>query len=95
MSLNVQGENMGKQVCQSCGMPLSQDPKNGGTNADGTLSKKYCSYCYLNGKFQGPMTSPKEMQKFCIEKLVEKKTPRVFAWMLTRRIPHLERWKYI
>ncbi|HEV2843185.1 MAG TPA: zinc ribbon domain-containing protein [Chthoniobacterales bacterium] len=35
--------------CQSCGMPLKKSPGGGGTNADGTISTIYCSYCYENG----------------------------------------------
>ncbi len=30
--------------CQSCGMPLKRDEKGGGTNADKSISKKYCSF---------------------------------------------------
>ena len=36
-----------KGKCQSCGMPLKADPKGGGTHADGTSSREYCSYCYV------------------------------------------------
>jgi hypothetical protein len=38
-------------ACQSCGMPLSRDPKGGGTEADHSLSKEFCSHCYVDGKF--------------------------------------------
>ncbi len=34
-------------------MPLKQDPEHGGTEADGTKSPRYCSYCYQDGKFTG------------------------------------------
>ena len=84
---------MSKKFCQSCGMPLSKDAKHGGTNTDGSHSEKYCSYCYQSGVFTDHFKNVKEMQKFCIEKLVEKKIPRVFAWLLTRNLPRLERWK--
>lgn len=43
--------NLPENICQSCAMPLSQDPKGGGTEADGSLSTDYCSYCYVAGKF--------------------------------------------
>jgi putative zinc ribbon protein len=39
------------QNCQSCGMPLKKSLGGGGTNADGTISTMYCSYCYENGQF--------------------------------------------
>ncbi|MCX6719896.1 MAG: zinc ribbon domain-containing protein, partial [Candidatus Staskawiczbacteria bacterium] len=50
-------------MCQSCGMPLSKDPAGGGTNADGTKSIMYCSYCYQKGVFTRNCTV-QEMQKF-------------------------------
>ncbi len=37
--------------CQSCSMPMKKDPKGGGTNADGSLSKMYSSYCWEKGEF--------------------------------------------
>jgi Putative zinc ribbon domain len=40
--------------CQSGGMPLKKSPGGGGTNADGTISAMYCSYCYENGQFKQP-----------------------------------------
>ena len=43
-----------KNLCQSCSMPLDQDPNGGGTNADGTRSTEYCSFCYVNGQFHDP-----------------------------------------
>ncbi|NCO31548.1 hypothetical protein GW891_01725, partial [bacterium] len=42
------------KFCQSCGYPLDQDKKGGGTEKDGSKSKKYCSMCYLNGEFLSP-----------------------------------------
>jgi hypothetical protein len=41
-------------MCQSCGYPLKKDKKGGGTEKDGSLSKKYCSMCYENGEFLNP-----------------------------------------
>jgi hypothetical protein len=35
-------------------MPLKQDPKGGGTEANGTRSVKYCSYCRTDGRFTQP-----------------------------------------
>ena len=81
------------KICQSCAMPLKHDPQNGGTEADGSKSTMYCSYCYNNGKFADDFTTPKEMQDFCKAKLVEMKFPGIIAWFFTRGIPKLERWK--
>ena len=82
------------KVCQSCGMPMKKDPANGGTNADGTKSTMYCSFCYQNGKFTiSEIDTPEKMQTLCIGKLKEMHFPGFIAWLLTRSIPRLERWK--
>ena len=81
------------KVCQSCAMPLKQDPQGGGREDDGTKSPKYCSYCYQNGRFTDDFKTAGEMQAFCVKKLVEMKFPRIVAWLFTRGIPKLERWK--
>jgi len=80
------------QICQSCGMPLKRDPEGGGSHADGSKSSKYCSLCYQDGAFSQADFSAADMQKFCIEKMVECKVPRPIAWLFTRRIPKLQRW---
>ena len=36
-------------ICQSCEMPLEHDEVMG-TNADGSLNRDYCIYCYKEGK---------------------------------------------
>ncbi len=81
-----------EKYCQSCGMPMSADPKGAGTNADGTTSEMYCSYCYEGGKFTAECTA-KEMQTFCKNKMKEMGLPSWKAWLLTRGIPSLKRWK--
>jgi hypothetical protein len=82
-----------KGICQSCGMPLKKDPQRGGANADGTRSAKYCSLCYDQGEFRHPGFSAKQMQDHCVEALRRKGMPRVVAWLFTRGIPRLERWR--
>ncbi|MDD5032141.1 MAG: zinc ribbon domain-containing protein [Patescibacteria group bacterium] len=79
--------------CQSCGMPMKKDPQGGGTNADGSKSTMYCSFCYQNGAFTAPDITVGEMQKLCQGKLKEMKFPGFVAWFLTRGIPRLERWR--
>ncbi|WP_431686723.1 zinc ribbon domain-containing protein [Hahella sp. NBU794] len=81
-----------KNQCQSCGMPMKQDPKGGGTESDGGLSEKYCSYCFVDGAFTQPSFSAQDMQAFCIEKMKEMGYPRIIGWLFTRGIPKLERW---
>ena len=82
------------KFCQSCGMPMKKDPAGGGTNADGTKSEMYCSFCFQNGKFTSPeIDTPEKMQTLCIGKLKEMHFPGFIAWLLTRSIPKLERWR--
>jgi len=81
------------KICQSCSMPMSKDPKHGGTEKDGGKCEKYCSLCYQKGKFKDDMNTPQEMQKFCIKVMKEQGMPGFVAWILTRGIPGLERWK--
>ncbi len=82
------------KFCQSCGMPASKDAGGGGTEADGTKSELYCSYCYQGGKFLLPdIDTAQKMQKMCIKKMNEQGMPKFVAWILTRGIPKLERWK--
>ena len=46
--------------CQSCAMPLSQ-PEQYGTEADGSKSTKFCSYCYQQGKYTDPNITAEKM----------------------------------
>ncbi len=46
------------------------------------------------GEFLSPeITTAKEMQEFCIEKMKEQGMSRFTAWLFTRGIPKLKRWK--
>lgn len=79
--------------CQSCSMPLKRDPKGGGTNADGSVSQKYCSMCYESGSFKQPNWSVTEMQDFVKSKMKEMGFPGFLAGFFTKGIPKLERWR--
>jgi len=74
-------------------MPLKQDPAAGGTNADGSKSLMYCSYCYQEGQFTRPDFTAQQMKELVVEKLVEMKFPRFVAKFFAMGIPRLERWK--
>jgi len=80
------------KMCASCGMPLSKDPMGGGANADGSKNLKYCSYCYKNGEFtfNGTVT---EFQEHCRTKMIEGGHSRIMAWLFSRGLKRLERWK--
>jgi hypothetical protein len=86
---------MGKfdKFCQSCGMPMDKDPGQGGTNADGSKSTKYCSYCYEKGTFKGTIQSADEMIKLVKGKLKEMGYGPLRQWFYTSHISQLERWK--
>ena len=83
------------KFCQSCGFPLNKDKNGGGTEADGSLSKKYCSMCYDKGVFLTPpeIDTAEKMQKFCISEMKRSGYNGIIAWLATRTIPGLERWK--
>ena len=85
---------MGKGTCQSCGMPLSKDPKGGGTEANGALSTKYCSLCYQNGKFVEPHLTVDQMVTK-VKKIMQEQMhiPGFLAGLFAKRTRKLERWK--
>ena len=74
-------------------MPLDKDPGGGGTEADGSKSKKYCSYCYKDGKLFNPDMSMEDMKKLVKEKMKEQNAGWFVTWMAMITIPKLERWK--
>ena len=78
--------------CQSCGMPMRADPKGGGTNADGSCSNEYFSFCYQNGEFVNPDMTIDEMRALIIEKLGEKGYPRFIARLFGIGLDRLKRW---
>ena len=79
--------------CQSCGTPLSKDPLGGGINADGTTSGKYCSLCFIDGRFTKPDMTVADMQALVKARLRYFGFPAPMGWSLARSIPKLERWK--
>ena len=78
--------------CQSCGMPLKKSPGGGGTNADGTHSTMFCSYCYENGKFKQPDWTVGDMQEFVKDKMKKMGFPGFLGGMFVKGIPKLKRW---
>lgn len=86
-------EQLTYKNCQSCGMPLKKSPNGGGTEADGSISKKYCAYCYENGQFKQPNITAQQMQVFVKGKMKEMGFPGFIAGFLSKGIPKLDRWK--
>lgn len=81
-----------EKFCQSCGMPMKKDPQSGGTDTNANKSEKYCSYCYQNGEFTFKGTVV-EFQDFVKNKLTNAGHNKFVAWLLTRGIKRLERWR--
>ena len=73
-------------------MPMRKDPQGGGTDADGGRNATYCSYCYQNGEFTFKGTV-EEFQEVCRKIMVEKGMSRILAWLFTRGMKRLHRWK--
>lgn len=82
-------------ICQSCGMPLEKDPKKGGTNADKSISNKYCSFCFQNGKFldEGISLQEKIEKNIRIAVTSMNISESAAREMAEKIIPGLERWK--
>jgi len=74
-------------------MPMKKDPQQGGSNADGSKSLMYCSYCYQDGAFFQPDMTADEMKAFVKGKMKEMGFPGFLAGFFTMGIPKLERWK--
>lgn len=75
------------RICQSCGIPLSD---NYGTEANGRLSKDYCIFCYKNGKFTKDV-SMDEFIEICLEStenMPKDDTRKLFK----QTFPQLKRW---
>lgn len=79
--------------CQSCGMPLKKDPQGGGSEADGTRSVLYCSLCYADGRFTSDITDVREFQRMVMAKMIENGWKKPLAWLFTRNIRRLGRWR--
>jgi hypothetical protein len=80
-------------ACQSCGMPLSKDALGGGTNADGSRSREYCSHCYREGAFTQPNITAAEMTTLVEGKLRSMHFPGFLARRFAKEVPTLGRWR--
>lgn len=74
--------NLKNKNCQSCGMPLKQDPKGGGTNSDGTINTTYCGDCFKDGIFRQPNWTVQRMQNFVKEEMKERSIPEFMTVFL-------------
>lgn len=86
-------EDMGRSFCQSCGMPMDKDSQGGATLKDGTKSDVYCSLCMADGVFFYQGDDVKDYQKMVVSNMVKNGWWRPIAWLATRQIPKLDRWR--
>lgn len=84
---------MSRKVCQSCGIPIGRDPQHGGTDADGSRNETYCGYCYQNGAFTYACDDVKVFQEHCRQMMVKGGHNRFTAWLFSRGMKRLGRWK--
>ncbi len=82
-----------KNRCQSCGMPLQFDPQDGGSEADGSRSRTYCSYCYADGQFREPGLSLEDMQQRVRQLLRKRNAPWYIRAYMAHRVATLARWR--
>lgn len=85
------------EVCQSCAMPLVKEA-DFGTEADGSVSKEYCVYCYKDGAFMQDVTM-EQMIEHCSQFLdefnkhaKEKITLDEAVKQMREYFPSLKRW---
>ena len=78
-------------VCQSCGMPLSDDYL--AREADGSFNEKYCKWCWVDGAFAQECTM-EEMVEHCVPLMPLGQTePERCRDYMRGLLPTLERWK--
>lgn len=86
---------MEQKFCQSCAMPMGESDELYGTNADGSKSVDYCSYCFQNGAFTND-TSMEGMIEICVPHMTaahrEMSGDEARA-MMQEYFPMLKRWK--
>ena len=82
-----------EKFCQSCGMPMAKDSQGGASLEDGSRSPTYCSLCMTDGVFHYTGTDVKAYQKMVVTELVKQGWWRPLAWLMSRQIPKLSRWR--
>ena len=78
-------------LCQSCGMPLSDDFL--AREADGSFNESYCKWCWEDGHFLQECTM-EEMVEHCIPHMPLAQTePEACRAYMRSLLPTLERWQ--
>lgn len=76
-------------------MPLSEEFGNLGTNADGSTTWEYCSFCFQKGGFTNPDQTLEEMIQSSIENMTTDLGMPIeqAAKLANSFIPTLKRWQ--
>ena len=78
-------------ICQSCGMPLSDDFM--ARDTDGAINESYCMWCWQDGQFLQQCTM-EEMVEHCIPHMpLAAQDPEGCRAYMRALLPTLERWK--
>lgn len=83
---------MEQAICQSCAMPLTSDDMFG-TNADGSVNKDYCKWCYDKGEFLDKCTMEEYIEKCSQFGEQAGMTNEQMKEYCTKVFPTLKRWK--
>lgn len=81
-----------KNICQSCGIPMTK-VSDFGTYNDGSLHSEYCHFCFKQGKFTDPgITMEEKITKniAMAEKMVMSRDKA--TEVANDTIPRLKRW---
>ena len=75
-------------------MPMGDTDEMYGTNADGTKSADYCSYCYDKGAFTADCTM-EQMIEICVPHVVHNTEldEQAAREMMQKHFPALKRWR--
>jgi hypothetical protein len=74
-------------------MPFSKNGLKHGHEKDGTENADYCRLCYQDGAFLQPAIKRTSMQHLVMHSLQRGGWPKPLAWLATRHIRWLKRWK--
>lgn len=83
-----------KVRCQSCGMPVSAEFGNFGTEVDGSPASEYCQFCYQDGGFTSPDLTVDGMVQTSIDFMTANLgfSEEQASQMSNDVIPKLKRW---
>ena len=83
---------MKKQICQSCGMPITKKDDLG-TNKDQTINNDYCKYCYKDGEFVDKVNMKEDIEMCSQYGEQAGMTNDEMRNYCTKLFPTLKRWK--